>query len=222
MQKTCSCVPCWSARPRWRWARQPSPERTGSAPGSSTPLSRQLARRRSRAQTLKFEATPAGIKLTSDGTDAQGSPCTADSSRSPAVHGLSLRVGSVRRELFSGRAWPRTSFGGRGQRMSRASSFAGSSFQVPTPVLSGKGCRAQRQRGRAGPPGNARAGSSAFMTSFEALWNDLSPGSFHHAPGVRAAQAGGGWLRPARRRGRIEVRGEPALPFRGSMPLRRW
>jgi len=27
-----------------------------------------------RAQTLKFEATPAGIKLTSDGTDAQGKP----------------------------------------------------------------------------------------------------------------------------------------------------
>jgi len=27
-----------------------------------------------RAQTLKFEATPAGIKLTSDGTDAQGNP----------------------------------------------------------------------------------------------------------------------------------------------------
>ncbi len=27
-----------------------------------------------RAQTLTFEATPAGIKLTSDGTDAQGSP----------------------------------------------------------------------------------------------------------------------------------------------------
>ena len=26
------------------------------------------------AQTLKFEATPAGIKLTSDGTDAQGKP----------------------------------------------------------------------------------------------------------------------------------------------------
>lgn len=27
-----------------------------------------------RAQTLKFEATPAGIKLTSEGTDAQGKP----------------------------------------------------------------------------------------------------------------------------------------------------
>src|SRR5512143_1514523 len=27
-----------------------------------------------RAQTLKYEATPAGIKLTSDGTDAQGKP----------------------------------------------------------------------------------------------------------------------------------------------------
>ena len=27
-----------------------------------------------RAQTLKFEATPAGIKLTSDGTDADGKP----------------------------------------------------------------------------------------------------------------------------------------------------
>jgi hypothetical protein len=27
-----------------------------------------------RAQTLKFEAAPAGIKLTSDGTDAQGKP----------------------------------------------------------------------------------------------------------------------------------------------------
>jgi hypothetical protein len=27
-----------------------------------------------RAQTLKFETTPAGIKLTSDGTDAQGKP----------------------------------------------------------------------------------------------------------------------------------------------------
>lgn len=27
-----------------------------------------------RAQTLKFEATPAGIKLTSDGTDPQGKP----------------------------------------------------------------------------------------------------------------------------------------------------
>ena len=27
-----------------------------------------------RAQTLKFEATPEGIKLTSDGTDAQGKP----------------------------------------------------------------------------------------------------------------------------------------------------
>ena len=27
-----------------------------------------------RAETLKFEATPAGIKLTSEGTDAQGKP----------------------------------------------------------------------------------------------------------------------------------------------------
>ena len=32
----------------------------------------QLSANAVRAQTLKFEATPAGIKLTSDGTDAQG------------------------------------------------------------------------------------------------------------------------------------------------------
>jgi hypothetical protein len=31
-----------------------------------------------RAQTLKFEATPDGIKLTSDGTDAQGKPMHSD------------------------------------------------------------------------------------------------------------------------------------------------
>lgn len=34
----------------------------------------QLGANAVRAQTLKFEATPAGIKLTSEGTDAQGKP----------------------------------------------------------------------------------------------------------------------------------------------------
>ena len=34
----------------------------------------QLGATAVRAQTLKFEATAAGIKLTSDGTDAQGKP----------------------------------------------------------------------------------------------------------------------------------------------------
>jgi hypothetical protein len=38
------------------------------------PAKSKLSANAVRAQTLKFEATPAGIKLTSDGTDAQGKP----------------------------------------------------------------------------------------------------------------------------------------------------
>jgi hypothetical protein len=38
------------------------------------PAKSKLSTNAVRAQTLKFEATPAGIKLTSDGTDAQGKP----------------------------------------------------------------------------------------------------------------------------------------------------
>ena len=38
------------------------------------PAKSKLGTNAVRAQTLKFEATPAGIKLTSDGTDAQGKP----------------------------------------------------------------------------------------------------------------------------------------------------
>ena len=38
------------------------------------PAKSKLGTNAVRAQTLTFEATPAGIKLTSDGTDAQGKP----------------------------------------------------------------------------------------------------------------------------------------------------
>ena len=38
------------------------------------PAKSQLGSNAIRAQTLTFEATPAGIRLTSDGTDAQGKP----------------------------------------------------------------------------------------------------------------------------------------------------
>ena len=38
------------------------------------PAKSKLGTNAVRAQTLKFDATPAGIKLTSDGTDAQGKP----------------------------------------------------------------------------------------------------------------------------------------------------
>src|SRR3972149_3332067 len=44
------------------------------APWPLIPAKSQLAPAAVRAQTLKFEATPDGIKLTSEGTDPQGKP----------------------------------------------------------------------------------------------------------------------------------------------------